>query len=92
MSRTRHQPQRLFSHAVMRAWLGTLLSLISLSVFWVIPFSPILAIAAIRLNPTEGTWSRRLALLAGWLCTLYTTALAIWMLLAYTASSLAAVP
>ena len=92
MSRTRHQPEHLFSHAVMRAWLGPLLSLISLSVFWIIPLSPILAIAAIRLNTTAGTWSRRLALLAGWLCTLYTTALAAWLLLVYTASLLAAVP
>ena len=89
MSRTRHQPQRLFSHAVMRAWLGPLLSLISLSVFWIIPLSPILAIAAIRLNTTAGTWSRRLALLAGWLCTLYTATLAIWMLLLYAGTLLA---
>ena len=81
MSRTRHQPQHLFSHAVMRACLGPLLSLISLSVFWIIPLSPILAIVALRLNVTPGTWSHRLALLAGWLCILYTVTLAIWMLL-----------
>ena len=83
MSRTRHQPKRLFSHAVMRAWLGPLLSLISFSVFWIIPLSPILAIVALRLNVTPGTWSHRLALLAGWLCILYTVTLAIWMLLLY---------
>ena len=81
MSRTRHQPKQLFSHVVMRAWLGPLLSLISLSVFWIIPLSPILAIVALRLNTTPGTWSRRLAVLAGWLCSLYTVTLAIWMLL-----------
>ena len=89
MSRTRHQPKHLFSHAVMRAWLGPLLSLISLSVFWIIPLSPILAIVALRLNATPGTWSRRLAVLACWLCILYTVTLAIWMLLLYAGTLLA---
>ena len=89
MSRTRRQLKRLFPHAVMRAWLGPLLSLISLSVFWIIPLSPILAIVALRLNVTPGTWPRRLALLAGWLCILYTVTLAIWMLLLYAGTLLA---
>ena len=89
MSRTRHQPQHLFSHAVMRAWLGPLLSLVSLSVFWIIPLSPILAIVALRLNATPGTWPRRLAVLACWLCVLHTVTLAIWTLLLYAGTLLA---
>lgn len=92
MSQTSCTGTRRSSRSPVRTALGRLLSLLSLCGFWVIPFSPILAIAAIHLNTTPQTWSRRLALLAGWLCTLYTIALTAWMLLIYAATLLTSAP
>ena len=52
-------------------WLAMLLSVVSLGVFWLMPVSPFLAMAAVSTTKNTTGWARTLAVLAAILCTAY---------------------
>ncbi len=56
------------------------LALASLVFFWVLPFSPILAIGAVSLTRGASGWSRRVAVLGAGLCASYTIVLAVFVI------------
>lgn len=58
------------------------LAVASVGGFWLLPFSPLVAIAAISMTSETTGWPRRLARTGGVLCIAYTTALALLMSLA----------
>ncbi|APW63028.1 hypothetical protein [Paludisphaera borealis] len=65
------------SAAVARPGRATkVLAVLSVAGFWALPFSPMVAIAAVGM--TEGTegWARKTAVAGAVWCTMYTTALA----------------
>ena len=56
-----------------------ILALFSLFTFWAVPFSPLVAIAAVRRTRQLDGWPRTVAVTSAWLCTSYTLAGAIWV-------------
>jgi hypothetical protein len=63
-------------------WIATLLAILSVACFWIMPCSPILAIAAVSTTKGSSGWPRRLALTGAVLCTLWTllaAALLLWL-------------
>ena len=52
--------------------LGKLLAVLSVLTFWVIPFSPLLAIAAVSKTRGSTGWPRTLAVSGAVLCTFFT--------------------
>lgn len=60
-----------------------LLPLLSLAAFWVLPFSPLLSMAAVsQTRETKGT-PRTLAVAGALLCSVYTIGLAAWLVVRY---------
>lgn len=57
-------------------WIVKLLAILNVACFWGIPFSPILAIAAVSTTKETSGWPRKLAVAGAVLCTLYTLLLA----------------
>jgi hypothetical protein len=65
-------------------WIAKLLAILSVACFWIVPCSPILAIAAVSTTQGSSGWPRKLAVAGAVLCTLCTllaAALLLWILL-----------
>jgi hypothetical protein len=63
-------------------WMAKLLALLSVACFWVVPFSPILAIAAVSTTTGSTNWPRKVAVVGAILCTLCTllaAAMLLWL-------------
>jgi ABC-type sulfate transport system permease subunit len=54
-----------------------LLAILSLACFWVLPFSPLVAIGAVSMTKGTSGWSRNLAVTGAVLCTAYTIVMAL---------------
>jgi len=64
-------------------WIAKLLAILSVACFWVVPCSPILAIAAVSTTKGASGWPRKLAVTGAVLCTLWTlmvAAMFLWLL------------
>jgi hypothetical protein len=69
--------------AISHGWIAKLLAILSVACFWVLPCSPILAIAAVSTTKGSSGWPRRLAVsgaILSTLCTLLGAALLLWLL------------
>jgi len=65
-------------------WIAKLLAILSVACFWLVPCSPILAIAAVSTTKGSSGWPRKLAVTGAVLCTLWTllaAAAILWLLL-----------
>ncbi len=60
-----------------RGRVAKLLALASVGCFWLLPFSPMLAIGAVSLTRGASGWCRRVAFLGAGLCAAYTIVLAV---------------
>jgi ABC-type sulfate transport system permease subunit len=56
--------------------LARLLSLLSVACFWLLPLSPMIAIAAVSMTKGVSGWSRKLAVTGAALCIAYTVVMA----------------
>ena len=54
-----------------------LLAILSVACFWVLPFSPLIAIGAVSMTKGVSGWSRNLAVTGAVLCTAYTIVMAL---------------
>ena len=64
-------------------WIAKLLAILSVACFWLLPCSPILAIAAVSTTKGSSGWPRKLAVAGSVLstaCTLLAAALLLWFL------------
>ena len=64
-------------------WIAKLLAILSVACFWIVPCSPILAIAAVSTTRGSSGWPRKLAVAGAVLCTLCTllaAAVLLWLL------------
>jgi len=64
-------------------WIAKLLAILSVACFWILPCSPMLAIAAVSTTKGSSGWPRKLAVAGGVLCTVWTlmgAALLLWFL------------
>lgn len=64
-------------------WIAKLLAILSVACFWVVPCSPILAIAAVSTTKGSAGWPRKLAVAGAVLCTVWTLTIAamlLWLL------------
>jgi hypothetical protein len=59
-----------------------LLAVLSCAAFWLLPFSPFIAMAAVSKTSDACDWSRRTAVTGAVLCSVYTVVLASWMVYA----------
>ena len=62
-------------------WIAKLLAILSVACFWILPCSPILAIAAVSTTQGSSGWPRKLAVTGAVLSTLWTllaAALLLW--------------
>ena len=57
-------------------WVDRILAVLCVALFWVIPFSPLVAIAAVKKTGRSGGWPRKVARTGAVLCIAYTTAAA----------------
>jgi hypothetical protein len=57
--------------------MAEVLAVMSLAGFWVLPFAPMVAIAAVKTTAGAGGWARKAAVAGAVLCIAYTTALAV---------------
>ncbi|WP_165219996.1 hypothetical protein [Aquisphaera insulae] len=57
-----------------------LLAVLSIACFWLLPFSPLVAIGAVSKTRATSGWPRRLALAGAFLCIAYTILLALLFL------------
>jgi len=57
------------------------LAILSLGTFWLIPYSPLITIAALVRTKHSTGWPRRLVVAAAVLCSIYNLALATWICL-----------
>jgi hypothetical protein len=57
-----------------------LLAILSLACFWVLPFSPLVAIGAVSMTKGASGWWRNLAVTGAVLCTAYTVVMALLVL------------
>lgn len=65
-------------------WIAKLLAVLSVACFWLVPCSPILAIAAVSTTKESSGWPRKLAVTGAVLCTSWTllaVCLILWFLL-----------
>ncbi len=69
--------------------ISAMLAVTSLATFWAIPFSAVLILITLRIVPKNRSWPSQITRWAAALCTLYTSAIAAWMLV-MTASVLTA--
>lgn len=58
-------------------WTAQALAVLSVAGFWVLPFSPIVAIGAVKLTDGTEGWARGAAVTGAVLCIGYTTALSV---------------
>jgi hypothetical protein len=64
-------------------WLAKLLAILSVLCFWIVPCSPVLAIAAVSTTKGSSGWPRKVAVAGAILCTVWTlvfAALLLWLL------------
>lgn len=64
-------------------WIAKLLAILSVACFWIVPCSPILAIAAVSTTKGSAGWPRKLAVAGAVLCTVWTLTIAamlLWLL------------
>ena len=59
---------------------GRLLAVVSLATFWLVPFSPLVAIAAVTATRQSSGWPQTLARLGAILCTVWIALLAVLVL------------
>lgn len=59
---------------------GTLLAVLSLATFWLLPFSPFVAIAAVTATRQSPGWPQILARVGAILCTVWTAMFAVLLL------------
>jgi hypothetical protein len=57
--------------------MASLLSFLSVACFWLLPFSPMIAIGAVSMTQGASGWSRKLAVTGAGLCIAYTVAMAL---------------
>jgi ABC-type sulfate transport system permease subunit len=57
--------------------LAKLLAILSVACFWLLPFSPMVAIGAVSINRGTSGWSRNLAVTGAVLCIAYTLVMAL---------------
>jgi hypothetical protein len=60
--------------------LARLLAILSLACFWLLPFSPIIAIKAVSMTNGASGWPRHLAVTGAFLCIAYTTIMALFVI------------
>ena len=63
--------------------MAKLLAVLSLACFWLLPFSPIVSIAAVSMTGGTSGWSQKLAVTGAALCIAYTITLAFIVLGVY---------
>ncbi|MEZ6067329.1 MAG: hypothetical protein R3B90_16860 [Planctomycetaceae bacterium] len=51
----------------------------SIATFWAVPFAPFVIIAALKRTKDANDWTRRLAVSAALLCSVYTIVIAAWV-------------
>jgi len=56
-----------------------LLAVLSVAFFWLMPFSPLIAIGAVSMTRGASDWSRSLAVTGALLCIVYTVVMALCM-------------
>jgi hypothetical protein len=57
--------------------MGKLLAILSVAGFWLLPFSPMVAIGAVSMTKGASNWSRHLAVTGAILCSAYTVLMAL---------------
>ncbi|MBX3423732.1 MAG: hypothetical protein KF752_19415 [Pirellulaceae bacterium] len=68
------------SSAVRQSFSAKFLAVFSLATFWAIPFAPLVIIAALSKSKNSTGWVRRLSVSAAIVCSVYTIAIAAWVL------------
>lgn len=61
----------------IRKRIAKLLAILSVACFWLLPFSPMIAIGAVSMTRGATGWSRILALTGATLCIVYTLVMAL---------------
>ncbi len=59
--------------------LAKTLAILSLALFWLLPFSPMVAIGAVSKTRGTTSWARKIAVTGAILCSFYTALLACWL-------------
>ena len=57
--------------------MANLLAILSVACFWLLPFSPMIAIGAVSMSKGASGWSRNLAVTGATLCIAYTVIMAL---------------
>jgi len=63
--------------------LAKLLAVLSVACFWLLPYSPVVAIGAVSMTEGASGWSRRLAVTGAILCIAHTIVMALLILRLY---------
>ncbi len=61
---------------VVPGWVAKLVAVLSVVCFWLLPFSPMIAIVAVSMNKGVSGWSQKLAVTGAILCIAYTAVMA----------------
>ncbi len=61
----------------VRRRMAKLLAILSVACFWLLPFSPMIAIGAVSMTKGASGWSRKLAVTGATLCIAYTVLMAL---------------
>lgn len=70
-------------NAICPSRLGTLLAVLSVATFWLLPLSPFIAMVAVSANNNSTNCIRRVSVVGAILCALFTIASASWIAFAY---------
>jgi hypothetical protein len=68
--------------------IAKLLAILSVACFWLLPFSPMVAIGAVSMTKGSSDWSRKLAVTGAVLCIVYTVVMALFIVRLYRQISL----
>ena len=63
--------------AAMVRRMAKLLAILSVALFWLLPFSPLVAIGAVSATSDDSRWVRRVAVAGAILCVVYTVTIAL---------------
>ena len=63
--------------------IAKLLAVLSVAFFWLLPFSPLVAIGAVSMTKGAIDWSRKLAVTGAVLCIVYTVVMALLIVRLY---------